>query len=262
MNHPAFTVTFLGTGTSGGVPMIACECSVCTSGNKKDNRLRSSIIIESATTTVVIDATPDFRYQMLRQKVKKIDAIVFTHPHKDHIAGLDDVRAFNFFSKQPVKIYLNSITEKRLRREYDYAFEENKYDGVPDIVTVPINEDPFTIGDLHFIPVSVMHYKMPVLGFRIGAFTYITDANHIEPGEQEKIKGSDSLVLNALRKEPHLSHFTLQQACALALQLEIPQTWLTHISHQMGLHDAVETEMPAAVRLAYDGLQLHFPLGK
>ncbi|MBL7726303.1 MAG: MBL fold metallo-hydrolase, partial [Dinghuibacter sp.] len=141
MNHPALTITFLGTGTSGGVPMIACNCPVCTSSSKKDNRLRSSILVESATTTVVIDATPDFRYQMLRQGVKKLDAIVFTHPHKDHIAGLDDVRAYNFFFKKPVDIYLNRLTENRLRQEYDYAFAENKYDGVPELQLASINTE-------------------------------------------------------------------------------------------------------------------------
>jgi phosphoribosyl 1,2-cyclic phosphate phosphodiesterase len=259
MKHPALTITFLGTGTSGGVPMIACDCVVCTSADKKNNRLRSSIMIESATTTVVIDATPDFRYQMLRSKVKKIDAIVFTHPHKDHIAGLDDVRAFNFFSGKPVKLYLNSLTEKRLRQEYDYAFGENKYDGVPELELIYIDRAPFTIGDIHFEPVHVLHHKMPVLGFRTGAFTYITDANFIDPEELEKIKTSDTLVLNALRKERHLSHFTLAEACAIAEELGIPHTWFTHISHQMGVHETVNAHLPRQMQLAYDGLQLTFP---
>lgn len=259
MNHPAITITFLGTGTSGGVPMIACGCAVCTSSDKKDNRLRSSILVSSATTTVVIDATPDFRYQMLRQQVKMIDGIVFTHPHKDHIAGLDDVRAFNFFSQKPVKLYLNSITEKRLKQEYDYAFGENKYDGVPELELVHIETEPFTVGDIHFRPIMVWHHKMPVLGFRIGSFTYITDANFIEPAEMDKIKNSHTLVLNALRKEPHLSHFTLTEACSVARQLEIPHTWFTHISHQLGKHETISAELPPGIQLAYDGLQLNFP---
>lgn len=259
MNHPALTITFLGTGTSGGVPMIACNCPVCTSSSKKDNRLRSSILVESATTTVAIDATPDFRYQMLRQGVKKLDAIVFTHPHKDHIAGLDDVRAFNFFSKKPVKIYLNKQTENRLRQEFDYAFAENKYDGVPELELVPINTAPFIIGDIHIQPIHVMHFKMPVLGFRFGNFTYITDANHIATEELEKIKGSQVLVLNALRKTSHLSHYTLAEACAIARQLEIPQTWLTHISHQMGLHTDINAELPPNIQLAHDGLVVNMP---
>lgn len=261
MNHPALTITFLGTGTSGGVPMIACNCPVCTSSSKKDNRLRSSILVESATTTVVIDATPDFRYQMLRQGVKKLDAIVFTHPHKDHIAGLDDVRAYNFFFKKPVDIYLNRLTENRLRQEYDYAFAENKYDGVPELQLASINTETFMIGDIIFQPIQVLHFKMPVLGFRMGQFTYITDANYIAPEEQEKIKGSRVLVLNALRKTSHLSHFSLAEACALANELAVPQTWLTHISHQMGLHHEVNNELPPHIQLAYDGLQVHMPAG-
>lgn len=259
MNHPPLTITFLGTGTSSGVPMIGCSCPVCTSADKKDNRLRSSILIESPTTTVAIDATPDFRYQMLREKVKHLDAIVFTHPHKDHIAGLDDVRAFNFFSGRPMKLYLNALTEKRLRQEYDYAFAENKYDGVPALQLHPIDSEPFTIGDIHFQPINVWHYKMPVLGFRIGAFTYITDANRIDPEEIEKISTSDTLVLNALRKEKHLSHFTLAEATALAQQMNIPHTWFTHISHQLGNHETINAGLPGNIRLAYDGLKLQFP---
>lgn len=259
MNHPPLTITFLGTGTSSGVPMIGCSCSVCTSPDKKDNRLRSSILIESPTTTVAIDATPDFRYQMLREKVKKLDAIVFTHPHKDHIAGLDDVRAFNFFSGRSMKLYLNALTEKRLRQEYDYAFGENRYDGVPSLELFPIGGSVFTIGDIHFQPIHVWHHKMPVLGFRIGAFTYITDANRIDNEEVEKINTSDTIVLNALRKEKHLSHFTLSEATALAQQMNIPHTWLTHISHQMGNHEEINAGLPDNIRLAYDGLKLQFP---
>lgn len=259
MNHPPLAITFLGTGTSSGVPMIGCGCSVCTSPDKKDNRLRSSILIESPTTTVAIDATPDFRYQMLREKVKKLDAIVFTHPHKDHIAGLDDVRAFNFFSGRSMKLYLNALTEKRLRQEYDYAFGENRYDGVPSLELHPIDTETFTIGDIHFQPITVWHHKMPVLGFRIGSFTYITDANRIDAGEMEKIKTSDTLVLNALRKEKHLSHFTLSEATALAQQMGVAHTWLTHISHQMGNHEAINAGLPENIRLAYDGLKLQFP---
>jgi phosphoribosyl 1,2-cyclic phosphate phosphodiesterase len=238
--------------------MIGCSCAVCQSDHHKNKRLRCSILIETATTTVVIDTTPDFRYQMLRARVKKLDGIVFTHPHKDHIAGLDDVRAFNFFSKKPVPLYLNEITEQRLRREFDYAFADNRYDGVPELQLNRIDKAPFTIGDITFLPIEVYHHRMPVLGFRIGNFTYITDANRIEPAEQQKIKGSQTLVLNALRRQPHLSHFSLGEALVLAQQLGAAQTWLTHMSHQMGLHEEVGAELPAGVQLAYDGLLLNF----
>jgi phosphoribosyl 1,2-cyclic phosphate phosphodiesterase len=258
VNQVPFTITFLGTGTSSGVPMVGCDCIICTSTNQYDNRLRSSILIETATTTVVIDSTPDFRYQMLRAGVKKLDAIVYTHPHKDHIAGLDDVRGFNFFSKKDMPLYVNDITEKRLRNEFDYAFTEIKYEGAPCLQFVPIDENPFTIGDIHFTPIKVWHYKMPVFGYRIGHFTYITDANKIDEIELEKIKGTDILVLNALRKTPHLSHFTLQEAVELSLQLKVKKSYFTHISHQLGLHQDINNELPEHIQLAYDGLVLNF----
>jgi phosphoribosyl 1,2-cyclic phosphate phosphodiesterase len=254
-----FKITFLGTGTSSGVPMIGCGCAVCTSTNLKDKRLRSSILISTATTTVVIDTTPDFRQQMLRENVKTLDAVVFTHSHKDHIAGLDDVRAFNFFSHKDMPLYVSEGTEKRLRNEFDYAFADIKYEGVPLLNFINVNaSNPFTIGDIHFTPIQVMHYKMPVLGFRIGDFTYITDANKIEENELEKIKGTKTLVLNALRKAPHLSHFTLHEATDIALQLNVDKAYFTHISHQLGLHNDINKELPSHIQLAYDGLVLDF----
>ena len=236
--------------------MIGCHCSVCLSQDPKDNRLRSSILVSSATTQFVIDTTPDFRYQMLRSKTERLDAIVFTHPHKDHIAGLDDIRAFNHFSKKPIDIYAGANTEEAIRRDFYYAFAETRYPGVPDLNIIGINNDPFMVGDIEVQPIHVAHHKMAVLGFRMGDFTYITDANYIEPAEQEKIKGSKVLVLNALRKEKHLSHYTLSEAIKLAASLEIPRVYLTHISHQMGAHTAVSDELPANVSLAYDGLQI------
>jgi phosphoribosyl 1,2-cyclic phosphate phosphodiesterase len=250
--------TFLGTGTSSGVPMIGCDCAVCKSSNKKDNRLRSSILIESAQTSIVIDTTPDFRYQMLRTNTTKLDAVLFTHPHKDHIAGLDDIRAFNYFSCKPMEIYANELTEKALKRDYYYAFAENKYPGVPNIQLHTIQLNAFKIQDLHIQPILVWHLQMPVYGFRINNFTYITDANKIDEQEKEKIKGSEVLVLNALRKEKHISHFTLSEAVALAQELAIPKVYFTHISHQLGLHDAVNKELPNHIQLAYDGLQVNF----
>jgi phosphoribosyl 1,2-cyclic phosphate phosphodiesterase len=236
--------------------MVGCDCEVCTSADPRDNRLRSSVIIESANTRVVIDTTPDFRYQMLRTSTRHIDGIVFTHPHRDHIAGLDDVRGFNFFSRKPMEIYANAITEAALRRDFFYAFAENKYPGVPEININPIETDPFRVGDIPFLPVEVRHLHMPVLGFRIGNFTYITDANAVNDAEKEKIRGSEVMVLNALRKEPHISHFTLGEAVALVQELEVPVAYFTHISHQLGRHADVEAELPAGMHLAYDDLLL------
>lgn len=256
MQHGTLNINFLGTGTSSGVPMIGCHCDVCRSQDPKDNRLRSSILVSSASTRFVIDTTPDFRYQMLRSKTERLDAVVFTHPHKDHIAGLDDIRAFNHFSKKPINIYAGANTEEAIRRDFYYAFTETRYPGVPDLNIIGIDRDPFMVGDIKLQPIHVAHHKMAVLGFRMGDFTYITDANYIEPGEQEKIKGSKVLVINALRKEKHLSHYTLSEAIELATSLEIPRVYLTHISHQMGVHTVVSDELPANVSLAYDGLQI------
>lgn len=260
MSYPALTITFLGTGTSSGVPMIACECPVCTSSDRKDNRLRSSILVQSAKTTLVVDSGPDFRYQMLREKVKHLDAIVFTHSHKDHLAGLDDVRAYNFFSQQPMQIYASELTQEAVVREFPYAFYEARYPGLPELKLNTINSNlPFVVGDIPVTPILVWHLKMPVLGFRFGDFTYITDANRIDEEEKAKIKGSEILVLNALRKEQHISHFSLPEAVALAQELNIPETYLTHISHQMGKHEDVSKELPSGVMIAYDGLRLHIP---
>ncbi|WP_233589145.1 MBL fold metallo-hydrolase [Gynurincola endophyticus] len=251
---PPIHITFLGTGTSSGVPMVACDCDVCQSTDPKDNRLRSSVLIESATTTIVIDTGPDFRYQLLRQKVKKLDAVVFTHPHKDHIAGLDEVRAFNFFQQKPMYVYANELTQEGIIREFPYAFYETRYPGVPEIKMFTIQNDTFQVGDLTITPIQVWHLKMPVLGFRIGNFTYITDANRIDAEELEKIKGSEVLVLNTLRQSPHISHFSLEEGIQLVQTLQIPQAYFTHISHQMGKHADVNPTLPDGIELAYDGL--------
>ena len=234
--------------------MIGCGCEVCTSTDKKDNRLRSSILVESATTSLVIDTTPDFRYQMLRADVKKLDAVLFTHPHKDHIAGLDDVRAFNYFQQKPMELYANSLTEEAIKREFAYAFSDKKYPGIPNLNLNTIDEKPFVVGDIPVIPILVWHLKMPVLGFRFGRFTYVTDANRIDDEEKEKIKGSEIIVLNALRKESHISHFTLDEAIAMTQELGAATGYFTHISHQLGRHETVTAELPDGIKLAHDSL--------
>lgn len=256
MSYPPLKITILGSGTSSGVPMIACDCEVCTSTNKKDKRLRSSILVQSANTTLVVDTGPDFRYQMLRENIKHLDAVVFTHPHRDHIAGLDDIRAFNFLTKRSMDVYADSLTEEALRRDFYYAFTDTKYPGLPDLDLHTITLDPFIVGDIPITPILVWHLKMPVMGFRFGKFTYITDANRIDEDSKEKIKGSEILVLNALRKEKHISHFTLGEAIALVQELAIPRAYFTHISHQLGLHNVIESELPEGIYLAYDKLVL------
>lgn len=234
--------------------MIACGCGVCRSTDPRDKRLRSSILIRSASTTVVVDTTPDFRYQMLRSSVSHLDAVLFTHEHKDHIAGLDDIRAYNFFMQRPMALYANQQTAGALQRDFYYAFTEKKYPGIPELDLNVIDEQPFSVGDIQVQPIRVRHLHMDVLGYRAGDITYITDANHIDEAEKEKIRGSQVLVINALRQEKHISHFTLQEAIELAAELNIPRTYFTHISHQMGFHGLVGSTLPQGMFLAYDGL--------
>jgi len=248
-------VTFLGTGTSQGVPVIGCDCAVCTSTDKRDKRLRTSIWIETPATSVVIDSGPDFRYQMLRANVKKLDAVVFTHGHKDHTAGLDDVRAYNYIQDAAMEVYATDETQEILRREFAYVFNNKTYPGIPVINLNTIkNGVPFSINELTFIPILVMHYKLEVLGFRIGDFTYITDANYIAPEELKKASGSKIFVLNALRHEQHISHYTLSEAVEIARQVGAEQTYFTHISHQLGLHAEIDAHLPKGMHLAYDKL--------
>lgn len=250
-------ITFLGTGTSQGVPLIACDCDVCTSADSRDKRLRSSIMIESEQGTFVIDSGPDFRQQMLRENVKKLDAVIFTHEHKDHINGLDDIRAFNFINDKYIDIYGNQNVHNAIRREFAYIFENPDYPGVPKIHLHLIDhKNPFTIKDVHFIPIEVMHYKLPVLAYRVKDFTYITDAKFISEPEKEKIKGSKIIVLNALRRNDHISHYTFDEAVALLNELRPEQAYLTHISHQLGKHEEVAKELPDFIKLAYDGLKI------
>ncbi|HWB91379.1 MAG TPA: MBL fold metallo-hydrolase [Puia sp.] len=257
MSNPPLKITFLGTGTSTGVPMIACPCEVCASSDPHDKRLRSSILVQSSTTTIVVDTTPDFRYQMLRAGVRHLDAVIFTHPHKDHLAGLDDVRAFNFFQHKAMDLYANEMTQEAIVREFPYAFADTRYPGIPELRLNRIHEEPFVIGDITIIPIQVWHMKMPVLGFRFGNFTYITDANRIEEHQREKIRGSEQIVLNALRHEKHLSHFSLTEAIEEVGNLAVPRAWFTHISHQLGKYADIMPTLPPGMKLAYDGLVLN-----
>ncbi|MES2591151.1 MAG: MBL fold metallo-hydrolase [Bacteroidota bacterium] len=249
-------ITFLGTGTSQGVPLIACTCKVCQSNDSNDKRLRTSILIEEKGKTFIIDTGPDFRQQMLRENVKNLDAVIFTHEHKDHTAGFDDIRAFNFINRKKMDVYASDRVQQAIRREFAYIFSDFKYPGIPEI-NLHLLENKLTVIDgVEILPIEVMHYKLPVFGFRINDFTYITDANDISDSEKEKIKGTKVLVLNALRREPHISHFTLDQAIELVKELKPEKAYFTHISHQLGLHTEVMGELPLGIELAYDGLKI------
>lgn len=254
-------ITFLGTGTSQGVPVIACSCAVCRSTDARDKRLRTSVMLElneqdgtGHHRVFVIDAGPDFRQQMLREDVSRLDALILTHEHKDHIAGIDDVRAFNYSSGSAVDIYCTERVQTALKREFMYIFNGVDYPGIPKVELKTIDTNPFAIHGVVITPIEVLHYKLPVLGFRIGDFSYITDANFITDTEIEKLKGSRVLVLNALRREPHISHFTLEEALIMIDRIGPEKAYLTHISHQLGKHMEVEQELPSHVFCAYDGL--------
>jgi phosphoribosyl 1,2-cyclic phosphate phosphodiesterase len=250
-------ITFLGTGTSQGVPVISCQCAVCLSSNVKDKRLRTSILIENNGTFVAIDCSPDFRQQMLLSKPKRLDAIVFTHEHTDHIGGLDDVRAFNFMQKESLNVYGTKRVNVRLVHMFDYAFGRNTYPGAPQIELNEISEtENFSIKTLNFTPIKGLHGQWPVLGFRFDNVTYLTDVNYVSKEEIEKIKGSKVLIISALRKEKHHSHFTLSEAIYFSKHVGVKKTYITHISHQMGLSENVEKELPPNVFLAFDGLEL------
>lgn len=249
-------ITFLGTGTSQGVPVIGCSCEVCTSLDFRDKRLRSSVQVEVLNQSFVIDTGPDFRQQMLRERVKRIDAILFTHAHRDHTAGLDDVRAYNFMQKMDMPVYGRQQVLDQLKIEYAYAFVKDSYPGIPRLLLNLIEEDSFVINGVQVMPLPVLHLKLPVLGFRFENFSYITDANYIPDGTMEKLKGTEILVLNALQREPHISHFNLKEALSMIERISPKKTFLTHISHKLGRHADVSKELPANVMLAYDGMQL------
>lgn len=251
-------VTFLGTGTSQGVPVIACDCEVCISKDSHDKRLRVSVLIEVEGKSLVIDAGPDFRYQMLRAGVKHLDAIMFTHEHKDHVAGLDDVRAFNYKQQSEIDVYADARVLAALKQEFHYIFSGANYPGIPRLELHEIRADQlFRVAGIDVTPITVMHYKLPVFGYRIGDFTYITDAKTIDAENIDRMRGSKIVVINALQKENHISHLTLEEAVSLAEEIGAEQTYFTHISHRLGTHKQISGELPAGVNLAYDGLQLH-----
>jgi phosphoribosyl 1,2-cyclic phosphate phosphodiesterase len=247
-------ITFLGTGTSQGIPVIACDCAVCRSLDNRDKRLRTSVWVQVKGKSFVIDTGPDFRQQMLRADVRDLDAVLFTHQHKDHTAGLDDIRAFNHKNQRDIPLYGRETVLNQIRTEFAYAFGEYRYPGVPHFELHYIENKPFEIQGVEVLPIEVMHHKLAVYGFRIGDFTYITDANFISEYEQEKLKGTRILVLDTLQKEQHLSHYTLSQSLDLIDKLNIPQAYLIHMSHKLGKHQDIEQELPDNVRLSYDGL--------
>lgn len=250
-------IEFLGTGTSQGVPMIGCDCEVCSSNDPRDKRLRSSVLIRVNGKTIQIDGGPDFRYQHLRANNNKLDALLITHPHKDHIGGLDDVRAFNYLHKKPIDIYCENHTANGIRADFGYSFQEIKYPGVPEINIVEISESPFYIDNIEVIPIRAMHHKMEVLGFRLGGFCYLTDANYIAPEWKLKMLDLDCLVINGLRQNKHISHFSLSEAIEIIRELKPKQAYITHISHQLGLFNNIEPTLPFGTHLAFDQLKIN-----
>lgn len=250
------TVTFLGTGTSQGIPVIGCHCEVCSSLDYRDKRLRTSIHIQIQGKSIIVDSGPDFRQQVLRERIERLDALLFTHQHKDHTAGMDDVRSFNFKQKMDMPIYGTQSVIKQLKQEFSYVFEPVKYPGVPRVQVNEIDHHPFKIGDIEIQPIEVMHYKLPVLGFRINDFTYITDANYISEEQIEKVRGSKVLVLNALQIDRHISHFNLEEALYMVEKIDPELAYFTHISHKLGRHQKVSTKLPERVQLAWDGMKI------
>lgn len=249
-------LTFLGTGTSQGVPMIGCKCGVCSSSDHKDKRLRASVLVEFQGLKILVDAGPDFRQQMLRAGISSVDAILLTHNHKDHTGGLDDIRAFNYFEKKATQIYCEKYVEDSLRKEYSYAFEEIKYPGAPDWNVHIIDDRPFVIDDVEIVPIRGKHFNLPVLGYRFGDLAYCTDMNRIAEEEFTKLEGLDHFIINCVRRGRHISHFSLEQAIDIARRVGAKHTWLTHLSHQLPCHKDLSRELPDNILPAYDGLMI------
>lgn len=249
-------LTFLGTGTSQGVPMIGCGCKVCSSTDPRDKRLRASVYVEHEGLRILVDAGPDFRQQMLREGISGVDAILLTHNHKDHTGGLDDIRAFNYIEKKATQIYCEKYVEDSLRMEYSYAFAENKYPGAPDWDVHLIDDNPFSINGVEIIPIRGKHFRLPVLGYRFGNIAYCTDMNHIPEEEFEKLRGLEHFVINCVRRGRHISHFSLEGALEVAARVGARHTWLTHLSHQLPVYEELSAELPENIHPAYDGLEI------
>ncbi len=249
-------VTFLGTGTSQGIPVIGCKCEVCKSLDFKDKRFRTSIYVEVSGIHLIVDTGPDFRMQSLNNRIEQLDAVLYTHEHKDHTAGMDDIRSFNFLLKKDIPVYGRQQVLDTLKREFAYAFSENKYPGVPNINQVEVRNEPFQINEISILPIEGWHKDLPVFGYRIKDFAYLTDVNYVSEEEQQKLNGCDTLVVNALHRNKHYSHFNLEEALAFIDRVNPKKAYLTHISHQMGRHKDVEKELPDHIRIAYDGLKL------
>jgi phosphoribosyl 1,2-cyclic phosphate phosphodiesterase len=250
-------VTFLGTGTSGGVPLIGCQCPVCKSADSRDKRLRTSALIKINGLNIIIDCGPDFRQQLLREDIRKVDALLMTHPHKDHTGGFDDIRSLNYMTEGPVDVYCNELTEEGIREQYIYAFKQTDYPYLPKMNFIRIEkEHAFDVKGVNVIPAEVIHGGMPVLGFRLGDFAYITDAKTVSKEERDKLRGTKTLVVNALRYNEHYSHFTVDEALAFIEDIKPERAYLTHMSHQFGLHAEMEQKLPTHVKPAYDGLKI------
>jgi phosphoribosyl 1,2-cyclic phosphate phosphodiesterase len=255
-NNFEIEAVLLGTGTSQGVPVIGCECPVCQSENEKDKRLRSAMLLKINGQNFVIDAGPDFRQQMLREKVKNLRAILITHEHADHIFGLDDIRSFNWLQKNSIEIYAEMRVQKSLKRIFDYVFTEHKYPGIPMMELFSINDSPFSIDGVEFLPIRCFHHKLPVYGFRVGNLSYITDTNFIPDEGIEQLKGTEILVINALREKKHISHFNLEEALEMIKKIKPEKAFLTHISHEFGFHEKIQSILPPNVFVALDGQKI------